>query len=87
MVAKPLQHIPVFLIFNLFCLFIFSLIFFISSRRKSSFTLIFAFLIVAVFFVKQIYTSFYYPYHQAHLNHFRNASVEIGNIITSDQKR
>ncbi len=87
MVAKPLQHIPVFLIFNLFCLFIFSLIFFISSRRKSSFTLIFAFLIVAVFFVKQIYTSFYYPYHQAHLNHFRNASVEIGNIITSDQKK
>ncbi len=83
---NPLPKVSYFLIFSLVGLFLTSLFLLIFTKRNFTFNLIFFTIVSAVFFVKQVYVSFYYPYHKIYLSPYRKASMMLAEIIKKDKK-
>lgn len=67
--------------FYLFYLLFIALNLFILLKNFSSFHPLFYYLIIYLFFIKQLYISFYYPLHQKEMNHFRKNAIKLGEII------
>jgi 4-amino-4-deoxy-L-arabinose transferase-like glycosyltransferase len=75
---KTFEVSPFFYLFVIF--FLFLNLFFLLKKLNSSVSLFF-YLVLYVFFAKQIYVSFYYPLHQKEMNYFRNSAFEIAELI------
>ncbi len=78
------QQLSLFLYFNLLLLISLCFYFLIKAKNKKSFNFIFLFFVLIVFFVKQIYVSFYYPYHKQKFNYYRKAATELAQILKKD---
>ncbi len=78
------HQLSLFLYFNLLLLILLCFYFLIRTKNKKSFNFVFLFFVLIVFFVKQIYVSFYYPYHKQRFNYYRKAAAKIAQILEKD---
>lgn len=53
----------------------------IILKKNGTFKELFIYLIFYVFLIKQLYVTFYYPFHQKEMNYFRKAALEIAELV------
>lgn len=78
LLLNPFEFSPYFYFF----LFLFWFLnFWIILKKNATFKELFIYLIFYVFFIKQLFVTFYYPFHQKEMNYFRKAALEIAELI------